>query len=98
MFLITSQYTEFLSLKVFHPKPAQAWMQPPLRKLQTMTRITNIYLFINNATYEFNENETNDVIFTLLDKSQLIMTIIGVIANVGTSVTLIKNGQVSIVT
>ena len=33
---------------------------------------------------------------TLVDRSQQVMTIVGVIANVGTSITLIKNGQVSI--
>ena len=32
-----------------------------------------------------------------LDRSQLFMVIIGVIANVGTSITLIKNGQVGMV-
>ena len=58
-------------------------------------QLTEMYLSINNETYEFTENQTNDIIFTLLDKSQLIMAIIGVIANVGTSITLIKNGQVS---
>ena len=57
--------------------------------------LKDIYLFRNNETFEFTEIQTNDIIFTLLDKSQLIMTIIGVIANVGTSITLIKNGQVS---
>ncbi len=30
----------------------------------------------------------------LMDRSQLVMTIIGLIANLGTSITLIKNGQV----
>ena len=31
----------------------------------------------------------------LMDRSQLVMTLIGVIANIGTFVTLIKNKQVS---
>ena len=58
-------------------------------------------LFTENLTQNrFNDNLTssrsNDVILVLLDRSQLIMTIIGVIANIGTSVTLIKNGQVSV--
>ena len=58
-------------------------------------------LFTANLTQNrFNDNLTssrsNDVILVLLDRSQLIMTIIGVIANIGTSVTLIKNGQVSV--
>lgn len=30
----------------------------------------------------------------LMDRSQLVMTIIGLIANIATSLTLIKNGQV----
>ena len=33
----------------------------------------------------------------LMDRSQLVMTIIGLIANIATSLTLIKNGQVSCV-
>ena len=58
-------------------------------------------LFTENLTQNrFNDNLTssrsNDVILVLLDRSQLIMTIIGVIANIGTSITLIKNGQVSV--
>ena len=32
----------------------------------------------------------------LVDRSQQVMTIIGVIANIGTSITLIKNGQVGV--
>ena len=32
----------------------------------------------------------------LLDRSQQIMTIVGLIANIGTSITLIRNGKVSI--
>ena len=32
----------------------------------------------------------------LVDRSQQVMTIIGVIANMGTSITLIKNGQVGV--
>ena len=52
-------------------------------------------LFTENLTQNrLNDNLTssrsNDVILVLLDRSQLIMTIIGVIANIGTSITLIK--------
>ena len=36
-------------------------------------------------------------LITLVDRSQQVMTIIGVIANIVTSITLIKNGQVSVV-
>ena len=47
-----------------------------------------------------NENNNSDVIrsdplwIVFMDQSQLIMTIIGLVANIATSVTLIKNGQV----
>ena len=62
------------------------------------------HLIIENLT-QYNDNDTlmynltssrsYDVLIMLLDRSQLVMTIVGVIANIGTSVTLIKNGQVS---
>ena len=32
----------------------------------------------------------------ILDRSQLVMTIVGIIVNLGTSITLIKNGQVGV--
>ena len=51
-----------------------------------------------NVTYYDNMTSTrNDtsLLLIFLDRSLLIMTIIGVIANIGTSITLIKNGQVS---
>ena len=56
-------------------------------------------LFIDNFTH-YNDNLTllssisNELLLNFLDRSQLIMTIVGVIANIGTSITLIKNGQV----
>ena len=45
---------------------------------------------------QYNETVENhdDFFLIFLDKSQLVITIIGLIANLGTSVTLIKNGQV----
>ena len=40
-------------------------------------------------------NNEDSVWVIVLQKSQLVMTIVGFIVNVGTSTTLIKNGQVS---
>ena len=56
--------------------------------------------FLENFTYHY-DNITSSIsdpswLMTLVDRSQQVMTIVGVIANVGTSVTLIKNGQVSV--
>ena len=42
------------------------------------------------------DNE-NSIWIIVLQKNQLVMTIVGLIANVGTSTTLIKNGQVGII-
>ena len=57
-------------------------------------------LILENTTY-YDDNMTSAVsdtswLITLLDRSQQVMTIIGVIANVVTSITLIRNGQVSV--
>ena len=57
---------------------------------------------INLYTVNTNNNFTNDIILNenepfwrlLMDRSQLVMTVVGLIANLGTSITLIKNGQV----
>ena len=50
-----------------------------------------------NGTYDENVNaEKNDNFWILfMDRSQLVMTIIGIIANIVTFVTLTTNGQVS---
>ena len=40
-------------------------------------------------------NEKDPLWMILIDRSQLVMTIIGFLANIATSITLIKNGQVS---
>ena len=53
---------------------------------------------IENVTYHYNNmmlSSSNDFLLIFLDKSQLVMTIIGVIANMGTSFVLFTNGQVS---
>ena len=47
-------------------------------------------LFVNKETAETKD----EFLLMLLDRSQLVMTIIGIIANIGTSITLIKNKQV----
>ena len=66
----------------------------------------NGYILLNiNATSYFNHNVDNDsdddavqpLWSIFLDRSQLFMVIIGVIANLGTSITLIKNGQVGMI-
>ena len=71
--------------------------------MEPITELNNYILLNMNATIYFNDNVDNNdnddqplwAIF--LDRSQLFMVIIGVIANVGTSITLIKNGQVSVI-
>ena len=40
-------------------------------------------------------SSSNELLLIFLDRSQLVMTIIGVIANIGTSFVLFTNGQVS---
>ena len=53
-----------------------------------------------NVTYYDNMTSTrNDtsLLIILLDRSQLIMTIVGIIANIGTAITLIKNRQVGMI-
>ena len=56
-------------------------------------------LFLENFTYYYNNitlsPKDSSWLMILVDRSQQVMTIIGVIANIGTSVTLIKNGEVS---
>ena len=55
--------------------------------------------FENVTYYDNMTSTTNDtsLLIILLDRSQLIMTIVGVIANIGTAITLIKNGQVGMI-
>ena len=55
-------------------------------------------LIIANLTHNY-DNMTSSISDTswfmvLLDRSQQVMTIVGIIANIGTSITLIKHGQV----
>ena len=57
---------------------------------------------IDNENLHFSNSVISDdedpIWLIILDRSQLIMTIVGLIANVGTSTTLIKNGQVGMAT
>ena len=55
-------------------------------------------LILENTTYYDNVTSSSDVswLIILVGRSQQVMTIVGVIANVITSITLIKNGQVSV--
>ena len=56
-------------------------------------------LVLENTTYHDNMTSSpsdTSWLITLVDRSQQVMTITGVIANIGTSITLIKNGQVNI--
>ena len=56
-------------------------------------------LLLENITFSSDNvtSSTRDTswLITLLDRSQQVMTIVGIIANIVTSITLIKNGQVS---
>ena len=52
----------------------------------------------SNSTQMSINNKSNDkdpLWMILMDQSQLVMTIVGLVANVATTLTLIKNGQVS---
>ena len=57
-------------------------------------------LLVENLTHNDHHNMTssanNEFFLIFLDRSQQVMTIVGVIANIGTSITVIKNGQVSV--
>ena len=66
--------------------------------MERQTNHTLSNLILKNLTHyhdNITSSSSNDFLLIFLDRSQLVMTIVGVIANIGTSVTLIKNGQVS---
>ena len=73
--------------------------------MEPITELNDYILFHINTTSYFNDNldndNDNDAVQPLwsifLDRSQLFMVIIGVMANMGTSITLIKNGQVGVI-
>ena len=64
---------------------------------ETLSVTTDILLTDNNTISLISDNK-DPIWLIILQRSQLIMTILGVIANLGTSITLIKNGQVSKIT
>ena len=57
----------------------------------SISMIENFTNYYNNMT----SSSSNEFLLMFLDRSQLVMTIIGVIANIGTSFVLFTNGQVS---
>ena len=59
----------------------------------TTDNITLVYKNLSASNSLILNNE-DSVWIIFLQQSQLIMTIVGIIANIGTSITLIKNGQV----
>ena len=73
--------------------------------MEPITELNGYILFNINATSYFNHNVDNDndndaaqpLWSIFLERSQLFMVIVGVIANVGTSITLIKTGQVGMI-
>ena len=48
----------------------------------------------NNNDDHMNVDSSLDILLLLMDRSQLVMTIFELIANMATALTLIKNGQV----
>ena len=48
----------------------------------------------NNSSSDDEATPDSPLWIILMDRSQLVMTVIGLIANIATSLTLIKNGQV----
>ena len=60
----------------------------------TTGNLTLVYKNLSDSNSLILNNE-DSVWVIFLQQSQLIMTIVGLIANTGTSITLIKNGQVS---
>ena len=60
--------------------------------------VTTDILPTDNITISLISDNKDPIWLIILQRSQYIMTILGVIANLGTSITLIKNGQVSKIT
>ena len=56
---------------------------------------TNLFTINLNGTYPVNVKKNYPLWILFMDRSQLTMTIIGVMANIVTFVTLTTNGQVS---
>ena len=63
-------------------------------KLTKNTTSTQIFYNYDEYNEDDNDNENKPMWMDLMDQSQLIMTVIGLIANMATTLVLIKNGQV----
>ena len=66
-------------------------------EMETQTSIVNsTTMFYNNNTDGDGDDDDEDspLWMVLMDQSQLVMTTVGFIANMATSITLLKNGQV----
>ena len=61
----------------------------------TSDTLTTDNIDLPSSTSLISDNE-DSLLVIILDRSQLIMTTIGLVANIGTSTTLIKNGQVGV--
>ena len=60
-----------------------------------MADLVNATEMLDNNRSKINKNIKDPLWMILMDQSQLVMTVIGLIGNIATSITLIKNGQVS---
>ena len=67
-----------------------------MNTMEETSSVTNDILVTDNYNISLISDNKDPIWLIVLQRSQLIMTILGVIANLGTSITLIKNGQVSI--
>ena len=59
-----------------------------------MSDLVNATEMFDNSESKTNKNSKDPLWMILMDQSQLVMTVIGLIGNIATSITLIKNGQV----
>ena len=59
-----------------------------------MSDLVNVTDIFNNNRSKIIKNSNDPLWMILMDQSQLVMTVIGLIGNIATSITLIKNGQV----
>ena len=63
--------------------------------IQNSTIVSDQKNFYESVTDDNSLKEDDPLWLIVMDQSQLIMTIVGLIANIATSITLIKNGQVN---
>ena len=84
-------WSEFLTECLFLTAASKTNMEHQTNHTTSTLILKNLTFYHDNIT----SSSSNDFLLIFLDRSQLIMTIVGLIANIGTSITLIKNGQVS---